>query len=185
MKLSKKDAVLLHAVLYSFISSTLHLEFADDLDFSDLLRLKREFSEFLESDSEEEAEEDEVYDEDDADEDDEEEDEENSPEVDLVVSVETLESLPAVSVVDDTDSETSLEFESSRDSRDTIDVILDHGVVTNVPAVRVSSSTIEFWDPEKKSWRVCDLKGKFPKRWRKVLDLDMVYGVSEGEDESC
>jgi hypothetical protein len=173
MKLSKSDALLLHAVLFKHLTNT-HSQRVETHHEDLLYKLEG----YLLDDVEDEEEDVEV--EDDSVEDVEAEDEYEVPEPDEFKGPSVLAKLPAVSVTSPAGDKVTLEFEDVGDA-DTVDVLLDDGsvILDRVCCIKLTDKSVELFDSEE--CHAFQIK-KLPKTWSKVLQPGVLYGVDSSLD---
>ena len=182
MKLSKTDALLLHAVLFDYVKNAKGVH---NVDAEDLLYALKDFLTSESSDDDEDGEDDvdddaEVDVEHDEDEDDE-EDEVELPDVEGYISPAQLAELKPISVVSPAGDKVTLEFEDVG-NHDSVDALVDEGtmIIEGIVRVKTSENSVDLFDGEE--WHVFTCK-KVSKLWMKTLKQGIVYGLESESDE--
>lgn len=176
MVLSKKDALLVRSVVFSFLLRDRNEDVKESLQ-----KLLENLDEFLLNSSDdiahcEECEESSQDDEEDLDE------EAESLEVDELLSVEQFVNLPEIDVQSD-GKKVSLEFEENDEdeSDDSVLALVGDSEAFEVVAVQLLDGKIHLY---KMDGSVSEYQyTKLPKRWSKVIQEEKIYGVGEDESE--
>ena len=194
MKLSRPDALLLHAVLFHVSSETR----LDPASVSQIKSIMKSLSEYLEADvhdiddvendSEVDFDDDVYTDEEVFDDEDEDEDEEDSctdiPESNESVSPDRLSELNSLIVIDESGQKCKLEFEDVGD--DSVDVLINAGNIiyesVHTISLEKEKTIVIYGSLESEDYFVKFAYSRLPKSWSKVMQLGQVYKITNNEE---